>query len=53
MWADGQTDIMKLIVAFYNLANVPENWIFYNKSIDVFDCNCLLTIQFESKFNIQ
>jgi len=42
MWADGQTDIMKLIVAFCNLANAPKNWIFCNKSVDVFHCNCLL-----------
>jgi len=24
-WADGQTDIMKLIVAFKNFSNAPKN----------------------------
>jgi len=25
MWTDGQTDMMKLIVAFYNFVNMPKN----------------------------
>jgi hypothetical protein len=26
-WAEGRTDMMKLIVAFRNTANVPQNWL--------------------------
>ena len=50
-WPDIYYEATSCFLQFSKCAK--KTGFFHNKSIDVFDCNCLLTIQFESNFNIQ